>query len=335
MKNHYVIGKSSTKEGVKLVFGKVSSITNGIVEGVQEKNSHIQKMRNGFEIPLGNIVIDLGPEPHPGTVHGFKVGHRFVGKITHDFFGNVCYLYKAPKEVREKLSAAFDLAAKIITKAGFEAPEASVWEVHPKDGGGKYAGFYTHSPKIEKAPHRFAIRPECVPTSEYVYVILHEFAHHLHAQYMTGAKLNAAWLKLYNTSIKPQTIKKETSQLLVQALVDGEECPSDFKTGLDEEQRNAFNWIIRQIKTDHGVSIKELDTLFEAQYKDEIEKLWPTRTLAKKELAPIVSEYATKNYHELVAESLAFHWTKKKLPANVTALIDKSLSYARTQIEKP
>ena len=334
MKNHYVIGKSSTKDGVKLVFGKVSSITNGIVEGVQERNCHIQKLRNGFEIPTVNIVIDLGPEPHPGTVHGFKVGHRFAGKVTHDFFGDICYLYKTPKEVRVKLEDAFDRAAKIITKAGFEAPDYSTWEVHPKDGGGKYAGYYRHNKNPEKDPHRFAIRPESVPTSEYLYVILHEFAHHIHAQYMPGAKINAAWLRLYNTSIKPQTIKKETSQLLVQALVAGEERPSDFKTGLDEEQRNAFNWIIRQIKTDHGISIKDLDTLFEAEYKDDIEKLWPMRTLAKKDLAPIVSEYACLNHHELFAESLAFHWTKKKLPTGVTNLIDKSLSYARTQVEK-
>jgi hypothetical protein len=334
MKNHYVIGKSSTKDGNKLVFGKVVSITNGIVEGVQEKNSHIQKLRNGFEIPLGNVVVDLGPEPHPGKVHGFTVGHRFVGKQPHDFFGDVCYLYKAPKETRQKLNEALNLAAKIIAKAGFDAPEFSVWEVHPNDGGGKYAGYYRHSKQPEKDPIRFAIRPDKVPTSEYLYVILHEFAHYIHAQLMTGAKINAAWLRLYNTSIKPQTIKKETSSMLLEALVGGEERPSDFKSGLDEDQRNAFNWIIRQIKADHAISIKELDILFEAQYKDDIEKLWPMRTLAKKELAPIVSEYATVNVHELWAESLAFYWTKKKLPAAVTSLIEKSLSYAKTQTEK-
>ena len=180
-------------------------------------------------------------------------------------------------------------------------------------------------------PHRFQIKPETVPATEYVYVILHEFAHYLHREFMTGAKLNAAWIRLFNTSIKLLTIKRDQSMRLLTALIQGEEKPSDFKSGLDDENKLAFNWIIRTIKADHAISLAELDILFEADFKDEIEALWPDKTLNKKDLAPIVSEYATTSPPELIAESFAFHLTKRSLPAPITKLMEKSISYARAK----
>ena len=51
----------------------------------------------------------------------------------------------------------------------------------------------------------------------------------------------------------------------------------------------------------------------------------------KKDLAPVVSEYATTNYHELIAESIAFHLTKRKLPAPIAALVEKSLGFAKAK----
>jgi hypothetical protein len=162
-----------------------------------------------------------------------------------------------------------------------------------------------------------------------VYVILHEFAHHVHSQFLTSAKANAAWLKLFNTSIKVQTFKKEDVKALITSLLEGEEMPSDFKTSLDEQQRLCFNWAVRTIKQDSCVSVKELDTLFEAQEKGEIGKLWPSRTLHKKDLAPVISEYATVSYSETFAEAFAFYYCGKKLPAAVSSLVEKSVRLAK------
>ena len=281
-------------------------------------------------------MIDLGSNPHPGVVYGQDVTSRYLGSKRHDFFGQISFLYKPSSDVSKKLMEAFDHSASILTKAGLGEPMNSVWEVRSHEIKAKWAGYYKRSKAPEKNPHRFSIRPESVPVSimELSYVILHEYAHHLHAENLTGPKINAAWVRLFNTSIKLQTIKKEQSQQLLDLLIDGEERPSDFKTGLEEDHRNAFNWIIRTIKADHAVSIKELDLLFEAGYKDDISSLWPKVTLNKKDLNPVVSEYATVSYRELFAEAFAFHFTKKKLPDGVTKLLEKSLSFARANTEK-
>jgi hypothetical protein len=66
-KNHYIVGKLRTKEGFHLAFGKVESINANILEGYLEKDAHIQSKRIPFEIPQKDVVIDLGPAPHPGS----------------------------------------------------------------------------------------------------------------------------------------------------------------------------------------------------------------------------------------------------------------------------
>ncbi len=328
--NHYIIAKSTTKDGFKLVFGKVESVSRGIMSGYHEKNSHINSLKTSFEIPVKDVVLDAGLKPHPGSAYGFDLVNLFTVRKAHSFFGTVNFMYRPEKDAAVKLFSAFDQAEKILTKCGLYFPAGvSTWEIQSKEAKGKWAGSFRASNKPDTHPHRFAIKPESLPNSEYVYVILHEFAHYLHHSALKSPKLNAAWIKAFNTSIKLQTVKKEVAVNLLEMLVSGEERPSDFKSGLDEEQRNAFNWIIRTIKSDHSVSIKELDTLFEADAKDEIRSLWPQRTLHKKDLQPVVSEYATTNYHELLAESFAFYWTKRKLPANITKLVEKSLSVAK------
>lgn len=332
MINNYIIGRQRSATGVHLFFGKVESISKGIVYGVREKNSHIKGLRSGFEIPVRDVVTDLGTDPHPGKVYGQDVSLRFSGRKTHDFFGQVCFMYPAKSELMKKLWSAFDEAAKILTKQGLPQPENSVWEIQSSAVKAKWAGYYKHSRKAEKDPHRFAIRPESVPATvgDLVYVILHEYAHYLHANHTSSAqKLQARWVRMFNTSIKLQTIPRSVSERLLRDLIKGEERPSDFRGQLEEDDRNAFNWIVRAIKADHSVSLSELDLLFVADFRADIEGVWPKVTLNKKDLKPVVSEYATVNYKELYAESHAFYWVKKKLPEGVVKLVQDTISYAK------
>ncbi len=336
MDKHYVIARARGKDSVSVFLGRVDTVSKGIVYGVKEKDSHIPSKRVAFEVPLKDVLVDLGKDPHPGSVYGQEVTSRYVGHKYHDYFGRLNFLYKPEKEVSNKLLNAFDYAQKILEKARLPVPDNSVWEIRSKDVKGKWAGYYKRSSSPEKDPHRFSIRPEAMPLSSMsmTYVILHEFAHHIHAEYVTGAKINAAWVRVFNTSIKMQTIRKEQAQNLLELLLAGEERPSDFKRGLDEEQLNAFNWIVRTIKTDHALSIKELDLLFEANFRDDIQALWPKVTLNKKNLQPVLSEYATVSFRELFAETFAYHFTKQKVPEKLVELLDKSLSFARANSEK-
>ena len=53
----YVVGKVKTAESHVLVFGKVHDVGDGLVTGVHEKNSHIQKLRKPFEVVAKDVDI--------------------------------------------------------------------------------------------------------------------------------------------------------------------------------------------------------------------------------------------------------------------------------------
>lgn len=334
----YVVAKLRTQESFFLTFGKVDEVTKDLVVGTIEKDRHIKQLRKGFEVIPSDVVLNLGPKPYAGQILKFDTGHLYTQrKINHEFFGPLYFFYVPSKEVGTTLIKAFDKAASVLRKAKLPEPQNTVWEINSKDQKpAKYAGFYRHSKNPAKKPSTLAIKPEAVPTTvtDYLYIILHEYAHYLHFNHIRNPKTNARWIKLFNTSIRPQTIDRLRVKTLLLKLLEGEDRPSDFRGQLEEQERNAWNWIIRTIGQDHAVSIRELDTLFEAEDKDEITSLWPRRSLLKKELSPVISEYSTRNWRETFAEAFSFHFLGKKLPPAVTSLLEKTLRNIE-DIEEP
>lgn len=330
LKNHYIIGRTHGPEGQEILFlGRVLSADGNVVSGYKEKDCHLKDKRQHFEVHTKDVCLDLGTDPYPGTVHKFETTRLYSGQRTlHDFWGSIYFFYKIDAQVKTGLLSAFDRAQSIIEKLKLPSPDGTYWSILSAKTKGKHAGMYIHSGNTNKHPHRFEIKPEHMPSSPryFLYVILHEYAHWLERNCMLRPKLRAKWIRLFNTSIKPQTITKDMSQALLEKLVSGGERPSDFRGQLEEDERNAFNWIIRAIGQEHAVAIRDLDTLFEAEDRDEITSLWPRHVLKKKDLKPIVSDYATKNWHELWAEAFSLRYSKlEPVSDGICTAIDKTL----------
>ncbi|QRE00073.1 hypothetical protein [Burkholderia phage BCSR5] len=331
----YLIGTvrdEAGKSARKFLF-KMESIHKGIVTGTLEKNSHIPKLRVQVEVPKKDVILNLGPDPAAGKVYGTEVGSLYKGRKTHEDFGALCWFYTPEKETRDKILKGFSKAYKTLKANGLDYlidPTTCLWEVHPYNGG-KYAGMYLRSANSEKMPHRFQIHPECQPLSEMQYVIHHELGHHWHYEFLKNStKLEAKWVRLFNSSIKIGQVKAEDCKRFLTDLLAQEDRPSDFKSNLSEEDTEAYKLILRTISQQHGITAKELDLLWEADYRDDLQYLWPKR-VTNKELAPVISEYACKNYKETIAEAFSYHLTGKKLPKEVVKLLEKSLSYTKTQ----
>ena len=313
---------------------KVGSLHKGIVGGVVEKNAHIQDGRQIIEISAKDVVLNLGDSPKGGKVYGVDVTNRHFGNKIHEKFGQLAFFYKPETDVGKQILHAFDRAYKVLKHNRLDflvRPDVSVWEIMPYNSE-KYAGMYI-KPRTEKAPHRFQIRPEIMPATDWPYVIYHELAHYGHLNLVTSDKLQARWIKLYNTSINLVDVDRDQCKSFLKSLVDGEERPSDYKSSLDEEQTLAWKGVIKTIKQNHNITIKELDQLFVAGERDEIKALWPSRVHVK-DLQPVISEYATKNVRETVAEAISLHLCKKILPKNVIKLVEDTLSHMRTNAER-
>lgn len=312
---------------------KALAATKGNLEAVCERLCHIPSQRQTLTVDSKNLVINLGAEPKRGKVWGIDLNNLYYTKKTHDKFGDMFFFYKAERESVKALWAALDKAYKILNTLGlaYVLDRDITWEILSSNPSEKYAGMYIRKVKGDEVIERIQIKLDSRPQSELVYVILHELAHCIDANYVTGRKLKALWLRLFTTSIKVATVQKSMSQELLTSLLDQPNIPSDFKSSLDEEQTIAFKCIMRTINSVNALSIKELDVLFEAQMFDDIKSVWPLRTIPRKDIAPIVSEYATKNVKELFAESFAYYCIKRKLPDAVLKLVERSISYAKTQ----
>ena len=316
-----------------VIFGARVLATGDPVQVVNLKNEHIQNLRSVLEIKKSDIYVNLGQDPLPGRAYGTDFSKVYRGRKEHPNFGTLNYFYKPKKEVSKNLLSGFNASYKILKKHKLEkiAEDDIIWEVEPYNKE-RYAGMY-YAPKSDKVLPRIAFKPESAPSSMYPYIILHELAHHMHYTYIKrNTALEAKWIRLFNTSIKVQNIPKDTSLDLLDTLLNSDTVPSKLRSELDEELRLPYTWILRTIQQNHAVSVRELDVLASAQYHDELKSLWPRHTIKKKDLKPVISEYACKNLAECIAESISFYLTGRKIPKEATKLVERTLSYIKTQL---
>lgn len=327
----YVIA-SAGDSGKNFLF-KVSGVDQGIVVGTLEKDSHVRALRKTVEVPKKDIIVNLGRDPKPGKAYDCDLTALYKGRKTHDQWGTLFWFYKPNPEVGERIVKSFDKCARILKQQRLDftiQPESSIWEIQ-KYKDEKYCGMYKHSRDPQKNPHRFIFRPEMVEPKDYAWVILHEHAHHLEREFMHSKSLRGQWVQLYNSTILVEDIDKKVCKDLLEQFLTQEALPSDFKGQLDEESALALKWILKHIKQQHKLSIKELDVLFDAGFKDDIREVWPVSGVSMNDLQPLVTDYATKSWRELWSESVSLHLTGVQLPKSVVNLVEKSLSHVRTQ----
>jgi hypothetical protein len=325
-----VVLVAKSLEKPKFTCAKVEFIDGEDIGAVDVENMHIAQLRKGFDTKAENVVAILDPT-HP-SYHN-KYPALFDMRITHDDVGSLNLFYRPSGEVVRNLSNAFTAAYAALKSKGLDfivQPQTCVWEIYPYDGG-KYAGMYKRNSKPEKNPHRLSIMPEhtSYDHSWYSYVILHELAHHMHSEFVVGRQLNAKWIDLYSTSVPARDILKADTDRLLKALLEGEDLPSAFKGQLEEADEEAYKLILKAIKQQHKLGVKELDVLFVAEFNDQIKALWP-ETVVANDLNPLVTEYATKSYRELFAEAFAYYMTGRELPQEVKELVEESIAYAKS-----
>ena len=317
---------------------KVTSIDGKIVRGTLAKNSHLKALRQTAEVSKKDIVLNLGTEPYPGTVYGNDTSKIFRERMTHEFFGTLYFFYRAEDETKDQLFNAMSKVYKTLAQQKLEFlvdPTTVLWEIYPHNGE-KYAGSYRQSRKPDELQSIAMIRPESCPHSEWKYVLFHELAHHVDFHYLhrsdDAKKLRAQWVRLYKESMAPEVVTKADAIRLRDALFEQEDPPSAFQGQLEEEDAKKFKAIISWFGSVYSLSREELDTLWGADYKDDLKDIWPTR-ISKKGVKPLISEYSSKKPCEFFAEALAFYWSKKPLPKNVVKLVEKTLSFVKTQRE--
>lgn len=325
----YIIIK---RKDEKAFLARVNSITSDSIEVTLEKNVH--RDRKVTEISKKDIMVRLGANPEPGQVYGCDVSNIYRKAFTHEDWGTIYCFTILSKETLKILRNSLDHAAQIIKKLGL-GDYLEVFSLELQASKGKYAGLYKHY-KDENVKSTVVLYPEKAEGSAetMTYILLHEFGHVLRYNGLTSKKAQNRWLKLFHQSIKSDLISHKDLVAILKGLKDAKKADDavGFSEALkdlaseDEEVGHRTKILLRWFKQIHHLSVKDLNVMWEAEDIDQLSTLWPTVAIDSSKLAPLVSEYATVSSEELFAEAFALHAYKKKIPASVVSLLEKSLS---------
>lgn len=349
-KGEYCIANVSDKDAngdpkgkSKLVLFKVtgSSGDSDEIHGRVERTPHIKEV--SVSASPKDIVINLGKKPFPGKVYGYDLSRLYLGSREHSAFGDIHFFTRPEEKSVDSLWNALDNVAERLRKNGLskllELP--CVYEVVPKHG--KYAGMYHHPKDVEKTPGRVSISVgqevlEAASIGNYTYVMAHEIGHLAHFQCLADyPKLNAQWVEMFSRTIGPSKVSGERCYEIGKTLLANPEMGlKGFSAEADDETKADLKLILKWLREIKNVKSKEIDLLLQADSKTAIKTFkatWPTVDILSKGLKPSVTEYATVSWRELFAEAFAFYVCGKKLPMEVTELMEKSLSIIRNTLK--
>jgi hypothetical protein len=329
----YCIAQVEDESGkTKNHFFRVRKIEGKEIEGVLEKNTHLKPITVSFK--KKQIVLNLGVKPPVGSVFGFNVGSYYRGKKSHPDFGDVHFFVDLKEEEKLSLRKSLDRAASLLQEKdlGFVLNDNLVLNICPKKG--KYAGWYNHSSGPDGQNEIYVSladinSPEAVAKKQYLYVLVHELGHALHFNFVRDSqKLEAKWIELYNQSIGMRKVEAKECRAFLKSFLQAETDFQSWMSSFEEDEDKAkLRLILKWVREVKSLSTREL--LFMIQDGQDLVDVWPNVDVCSKDLKPLVTEYACKNYKELFAESFALHMLGVKLPGSVLVLMEKSILYAQ------
>ena len=301
----------------------VKPVTDGILVTLEE-DAHIKKTQATIE--AWQVVLNLGKEPEPGKVYGWDTGHVFKKTVSTDCGSDIHFFADLKSKAETRAVEGLVSAKKILKKHGlaFVTDLPVHLEIHAKKA--KYAGMFKPGKDYSKIVLNVSDSNSADAYSEYVY--LHEYAHAIdHYCLSKSPELLARWVRLYLQSITPSVLAVEDARALFKPMKSSQSI-GEWRKAVTEDQQPSIGLVLRHIKQSHKVTPSDLTKLMLDNDFATIKSFWPTKDIHSTELAPLITEYATTNTAETVAESLSYHMTGKKIPKAVTELVEDSIQFA-------
>lgn len=326
-KNDYLVCKMHNALGDKPHYFLARAIKpansgKGLIVSL-EKDKHWSPKR--IEVELSSIVLNLGKEPEAGMVYGQDLEHIYRGAIEVPY-GILVHKFSAFEEsVDDQIKTAFTKAFKILKSAGLLGMTQLPMLYEVKQKTSKYAGFF----KARKDMSVITLCTHDLQTTEInSYVLLHEIAHALDHFLLNSKELRARWVKLYMQSVKSTTVTLEEARAMWKPFTESTSVGHWKSAFEDDAEKAKTNLIVRMIKQAHGITARDINALMDAEEFDVLKPLWPREALHSTEFNPLITEYATRNVKETLAEAVALYLTDTKLPKVVVRLVEDTIQHA-------
>ena len=326
-KNDYLICKLNHPDGrptyfLAQAFKPTESGKNLIVN--LEKDRHISLQR--IEVEKSSIVLNLGQSPEAGLVYGQNLEHLYRGVIDVAYGIQVHKFSEFDETVDEQVKLSFGKAFKQLKANGLLGITNLPIAYEVKQKTSKYAGMFRARKKGTSIVTLFTQDTQSTDLNSYV--VLHELSHGIDHFLLDSKELRARWVKLYMQSVKSTTVGIDEARAMWKPFTESS-CVGNWKSCFEEDSEKAkTNLIMRMIKQAHGITVRDINVLMAAEEFDVLKPLWPREALHSTEFNPLITEYATKNVQETLAESVALYLVGTKLPKNVIRLVEDTLQHA-------
>lgn len=333
----YVIVKEG--ERARPVLVRVTAVKGDTVHGRLEKDPHIKPIP--IEVGLDSVLVNLGPNPHPGKVYGHDLSFLFNSTKDMGPYGSMHFFTKVEPEVLDKFKEGAKEVFALLKKSrlDFLLEQDLVWQVVSRQTAGKYGGWFqpakvndegvnTSAPRISITLDEETLGSSSI--GKYSYVISHELGHYLHNNWLSASrKFDRAWISAFSETVRPKQVSTETMKTLLDNFIASQVSTSAFMSTLEEDDQEAFRHALKEVKRTTHLSSKDLNALAEEESTAEVvRKSWPRKGVLTN-LAPVMTEYALKNYYELFAETFAFWLLGRKIPKDLHNLMEQSVSFCR------
>lgn len=335
-----VLGTTSLDENAKATAPEMCRVIKVTAEGAlvrPAKDEHIKSTT--VEIPLANIVCNFGVDPAiKNRVFGYDFSSRYVGSKEHSKFGDVHFFYEPDPEAGKKLWKAFDVVYGCLKDRGLQTmTELPI--VYEAVSRKTYLGMFKMPGDVDKAPARCIINSghyEEISLPLLTHCIAHELAGHGvdHFYLYSNPQLRAKWYDLYVQTALCGVPNREELNDLRKIVLANKTMKDVSKELADDPDRTALlRNVVSFLRKVRGVDSFTMNLIMTADLelkRDRLREIWPSVPdfVSHKKLAPIVSEYATKETGELVAESLAMALLGTKLDKRAEKLAEQSFEFA-------
>lgn len=260
-----------------------------------------------------SVVVNLGPNPPPGTVYGCDV--QLFRYSLSSGWGSVHFFRDLDKDEKSKLRLALKHAYTQLEERKLSSFLPIDIEVrYPR---GKYEGWYKHA----KGGDVMRLMPKIYDTEALLHTIFHEAGHGVWWNLVPN-HIKAEWILCYYQNV---SISNATAQSILDL---GKQCSAadsthDVLSVLDEEEAAVFNACLAYIANTHYISRDDLNILLAA--RKPIKNYWPRLPMQLADIETQIGEYAGKNVNEFFAEAFRIFMCAK-LPATLHRLMIKTLS---------
>ena len=318
-KGDYVVVNESGKR--KLI--QIEAIGDKTIIGTYEKD----RQQNPTEATAlkTDILAVIGPNPPTGSVFGVRV-EPYFRTMHHDDWGEIHFYCKPSKQHWQAIRAGFSASWSVLDSMGLTGfVKKSNLRLEVKSSLGKNAGMYYARQKGENINDLMFIRlQETTHPDLYKEVILHEAGHGIFFRLFTPQQ-RVTWIKLHANFAQFSIHTKEDVLRIRKKYLVNRQFIKDFAASLEDAEALLFHECIGHICASYRLAAHNIDELMDANEIELLSEMWPKKELDYTDFENAITEYASKNHKELMAEAFRIWCTTKKLPSPIHAVLEKQL----------